>query len=101
MLGTAAIIEAVADRILALGVPNLVVDTVMRATSGAALASSRAISRGGTITGEHGMGCVRKEFLSLALSQAEIDLLVRIKRAFDPNMILNPGKILPDGSCGP
>lgn len=43
MLGTAAIIEAVADRILALGVPNLVVDTVMRATSGAALIDDDAV----------------------------------------------------------
>ena len=61
---------------------------------------SRALARGGTITGEHGIGCVRREYLPMALSDAEIRLQSRIKRAFDPNMILNPGKIFPDDYCG-
>jgi len=52
-----------------------------------------AISLGGTITGEHGIGCTRKDYLSLALSREEIELLKRLKKAFDPNNILNPGKI--------
>ncbi len=55
----------------------------------------RALDFGGTITGEHGIGCLRKDYLSLALSSAEIDLSRRIKAAFDPGMILNPGKIFP------
>lgn len=53
----------------------------------------RAIDLGGAITGEHGIGCLRKDYLSLALSSDEIDLSRRIKAAFDPGMILNPGKI--------
>ncbi len=53
----------------------------------------RAIALGGTITGEHGIGCVRKDYLCLALSDDEIALLRRIKKAFDPEGILNPGKI--------
>jgi glycolate oxidase len=53
----------------------------------------RALDFGGTITGEHGIGCLRKDYLSLALSSDEIDLSRRIKAAFDPGMILNPGKI--------
>jgi glycolate oxidase len=53
----------------------------------------RALDFGGTITGEHGIGCLRKDYLSLALSSEEIDLCRRIKAAFDPGMILNPGKI--------
>jgi glycolate oxidase subunit GlcD len=52
-----------------------------------------AISFGGTITGEHGIGYIRKDFLHLALSDDEIILLKRIKKAFDPNFILNPHKI--------
>ncbi|MDY6967128.1 MAG: FAD-binding oxidoreductase [Spirochaetota bacterium] len=52
-----------------------------------------AIKHGGTISGEHGIGYIRKDFLSLAVSRDEIDLLRRIKHAFDPDMILNPGKI--------
>jgi len=52
-----------------------------------------AIELGGTITGEHGIGCIRKDYLHMALSNEEIQLLKRIKKAFDPNTILNPGKI--------
>ena len=55
----------------------------------------RALACGGTITGEHGIGCLRKEYLPLALSSDAIDLSRRIKAAFDPGMILNPGKIFP------
>ncbi len=53
----------------------------------------RAIRLGGTITGEHGVGYIRREYLDLALSPGEIELLKRIKNAFDPKGILNPDKI--------
>ncbi len=53
----------------------------------------QAIELGGTITGEHGIGALRKDYIHLALTQEEIDLHKRIKKAFDPNNILNPGKI--------
>jgi glycolate oxidase len=52
-----------------------------------------AVSFGGTITGEHGIGYTRKNYLEIALSESEIDLMKRIKNAFDPDNILNPGKI--------
>ncbi|HOW81020.1 MAG TPA: FAD-linked oxidase C-terminal domain-containing protein [Spirochaetota bacterium] len=55
----------------------------------------RAIGLGGTITGEHGIGCLRRGYLPLAASSAEIELMKRIKKAFDPNGIINPGKIIP------
>ena len=48
---------------------------------------------GGTISGEHGIGRKRKKFLPLVASGAEIEFMRRIKRAVDPNNILNPGKI--------
>lgn len=51
---------------------------------------------GGTLSGEHGIGWVQKEFLPIAKSPAEIALMKGIKRAFDPNGILNPGKIFPE-----
>jgi glycolate oxidase len=54
------------------------------------------ISLGGTISGEHGIGNKRPQFVKLALSETEIALMRRIKNAFDPKGILNPGKILPD-----
>jgi glycolate oxidase len=54
------------------------------------------VSLGGTISGEHGIGYSQKEFLPVALSGEEILLNKRIKSAFDPNNILNPGKIIPE-----
>jgi len=53
----------------------------------------RALEHGGTITGEHGIGCIRRDYLSMAKSPEEIALYRRIKQAFDPRGILNPGKI--------
>ncbi len=48
---------------------------------------------GGTISGEHGIGSKRKAFLPLVMSEAEIDIMRKIKLALDPRNILNPGKI--------
>jgi glycolate oxidase len=52
------------------------------------------ISMGGTISGEHGLGVVKKDFLLLAADNTKIELMRRIKHAFDPNHIMNPGKVL-------
>jgi glycolate oxidase len=49
---------------------------------------------GGTISGEHGIGHKRKEFLELVMSPVQIEVMRRIKKALDPNNILNPGKIV-------
>jgi glycolate oxidase len=45
------------------------------------------------VTGEHGIGLTRKSFLSLGIDQAQIRMMRGIKDDFDPNGILNPGKI--------
>lgn len=50
---------------------------------------------GGTISGEHGIGSKRSRYLQLVMDPTVIELQRRIKRAFDPNNILNPGKIFP------
>ena len=50
-------------------------------------------SMGGTISGEHGIGFVKKPYLEIAVSGAKLELMKRIKTAFDPNNIMNPGKI--------
>jgi len=52
-----------------------------------------SLSLGGTISGEHGIGLIRKRFLPMALEKTQIELMKGIKRIFDPNNILNPGKI--------
>ncbi len=49
----------------------------------------------GTISGEHGVGLTKKEFLKMELSDVSIDIMKKIKNAFDPKGILNPGKIFP------
>ncbi len=48
---------------------------------------------GGSITAEHGIGYVKKNWLGMGLGQAEIELMKKIKSSFDPHNILNPGKI--------
>jgi glycolate oxidase len=54
-----------------------------------------AISLGGSISGEHGIGVTERPFFHLRHSPEAIALMKRIKAAFDPNSILNPGKVLP------
>jgi len=49
--------------------------------------------RGGVISGEHGIGVVKRKYLSYSLDKKQIELMKDIKRTFDPNDILNPGKI--------
>jgi len=52
-----------------------------------------AKARGGVLSGEHGIGLVKKPFLSLVLDDGQVELMRGIKRVFDPHNILNPGKI--------
>lgn len=54
------------------------------------------VSLGGMISGEHGIGYSQKAYLPIALSPVELKLMKEIKRTFDPNNILNPGKIFVD-----
>lgn len=49
---------------------------------------------GGTLSGEHGIGLKRKKYMSLFLDETQMELIRGIKKVFDPNMILNPGKIV-------
>lgn len=51
------------------------------------------LSLGGTISGEHGVGITKAPYLDMELDRASIELMWRLKRAFDPNDVLNPGKI--------
>ncbi len=48
---------------------------------------------GGTISGEHGIGYVQKEFMHLVFNKTALSIQKQIKQLFDPNNILNPGKM--------
>ena len=52
-----------------------------------------AIDLGGTITGEHGVGAMKAPYLEWKLKKEGIDAMRAIKQAFDPNNIMNPGKV--------
>jgi glycolate oxidase len=47
----------------------------------------------GTLSGEHGIGLVQKPYMRVVMPAFQLDLMRKIKLAFDPNFILNPGKI--------
>lgn len=55
---------------------------------------AQALELGGTITGEHGVGTLKQGFLTRQLDPVSLALHQRVKRAFDPQGILNPGKVL-------
>jgi glycolate oxidase len=48
------------------------------------------------VSGEHGIGIVKKKYLAESLPAAQIRLMRGVKKVFDPDGILNPGKIFPD-----
>ena len=54
---------------------------------------AKAVELGGTITGEHGVGLAKKAFLPGAVGELNIDIMRRLKTSFDPDGLLNPGKI--------
>lgn len=51
------------------------------------------VSLGGTLSGEHGIGLVQKNYMPLAFSQTQLNIFRNLKKMFDPNLILNPGKV--------
>jgi glycolate oxidase len=50
-------------------------------------------SLGGTISGEHGIGLIQKQYLPVVFDESTMQLMKGIKKVFDPNNILNSGKI--------
>jgi glycolate oxidase len=54
---------------------------------------TETVRRGGTITGEHGVGLAKKKFLPESVGNLNLDIMRKLKRIIDPNLILNPGKM--------
>ena len=50
----------------------------------------------GTCTGEHGVGLGKRKYLAAEFGDEAVDLMRTLKRALDPDNILNPGKVVPD-----
>jgi glycolate oxidase len=57
------------------------------------------VELGGSITGEHGVGVEKRDYLADMFNPAEMDCLQRVRAAFDPLGIANPGKMFPDGAA--
>jgi len=56
---------------------------------------SATLELGGTISGEHGVGLTKKDYITMEIQPEELQLMKKIKAVFDPKNILNPGKIFP------
>jgi glycolate oxidase len=72
-------------------------EEMQRVRDAAAEIFSAAIACGGTLSGEHGIGLLKKEFMEQDLGHDAVEAMKKIKLALDPNNILNPGKIFPTG----
>ena len=70
-------------------------DSKMRAFAAERELLKVCVEMGGSITGEHGVGLSKKEFMGWMYGERELELMKRIKKVFDPKGILNPGKIFP------
>jgi D-lactate dehydrogenase len=66
-----------------------------RAHAALPLVFEKVLALGGTLSGEHGIGLAKRDFMSQAFSPATLATMHAIKDALDPNGILNPGKVLP------
>jgi glycolate oxidase len=71
-------------------------DEIRRAHEAERVLFEGVVALEGSISGEHGIGFAKAPFLPIELSPDEIALMKRVKRAFDPDGILNPGKIFPE-----
>ena len=68
-------------------------DAIARARECVSETFQLSVALGGTISGEHGIGYVKSQYLSYAIDQPTLEIMKSIKKVFDPNGILNPGKM--------
>ncbi|MPY92023.1 MAG: FAD-binding protein [Acidimicrobiia bacterium] len=60
-----------------------------------------SLAAGGVLSGEHGVGLEKRPFMRWQFTDADLDAQARVREAFDPDGVSNPGKVLPEGSrCG-
>ena len=71
-------------------------DEMDRVSKAAEEIFAAAVRMGGTLSGEHGIGTVKRAFLPSALPNNVLDMMKAVKQIFDPQGIMNPGKVFPD-----
>jgi FAD/FMN-containing dehydrogenase len=71
-------------------------DCSERANRAAAEIMRRCVQAGGVVTGEHGIGLEKREYLRLMYSPDDVEAMQRVRRVLDPRGLCNPGKIFPD-----
>ncbi len=70
-------------------------DEMRRVLAAGAEILELCVSVGGVITGEHGIGSEKRDFMHLLFDEADLDAMRRVRAAFDPDGVCNPGKLLP------
>ena len=76
-------------------------DEVQRVKEAGREIMETCVRAGGTITGEHGVGIDKSDYLPLIFNADDMDVMLRVRAAFDPSGLCNPGKIIPTSrSCG-
>jgi glycolate oxidase len=59
------------------------------------------VAAGGVLSGEHGIGLEKRDYMPMLFTEADLDAQGRLRRAFDPDTTCNPWKVLPSGAgCG-
>jgi len=71
-------------------------DELKKAEAAVDILFEHTIELGGTISGEHGVGITKASYIAKEIGSVELNLMKKIKKIFDPNGILNPGKIFPN-----
>src|SRR5690606_8276010 len=85
--------------------PNILTDRsnpeeMARAEAAIGEIFAAAVELGGTLPGEHGIGLMKAPFMEMELGKEGVQLMRAIKQAWDPNNIMNPGKIFAESSSG-
>jgi FAD/FMN-containing dehydrogenase len=57
------------------------------------------VAAGGSLTGEHGVGLEKQEFMSLVFNDDDLRAMCRVREAWDPAGRMNPGKLIPVHAC--
>jgi FAD/FMN-containing dehydrogenase len=74
-------------------------DVLRRVEEASAEMMKVCVEAGGTITGEHGVGMDKREYMGMIFSEEEMAVFCDVRRAFDPLGLANPGKVLPVRTC--